>query len=199
MPATATATEIREAYRRAARRHHPDQAASAVGGDEASVGAMSAINEAYRVLRDPARRAVYDAQLRGTNRSAVPPATRAAAPAPQMPSAARVVFDQAGPVRYPWKLVLAMAALGIAVVLTGAALSRPSKTPPPDNILQTGSCVEIEYTGDAREVNCTGTGDLVVRTIVPFDASCPLGTSAHRDRQGLGNACIEASAPVGGE
>ncbi len=199
VPATATATEIREAYRRAARRHHPDQAATAAGGDEAPVGAMSAINEAYRVLRDPARRAVYDAQLRGTNRSAVPPATRAAAPAPQMPSAAHVVFDQAGPVRYPWKLVLAMAALGIAVVLTGAALARPSKTPPPDNILQTGSCVEIEYTGDAREVNCTGTGDLVVRTIVPFDASCPLGTSAHRDRQGLGNACIEASAPVGGE
>ena len=84
-----------------------------------------------------------------------------------------------------------MAALGITIVLIGAALVRPAPPARPDNILQTGSCVAIEYTGDAREVNCTGHGDLVVRTIVPFDQACPFGTSAHRDRQGLGNACVE--------
>ena len=33
---------------------------------------------------------------------------------------------------------------------------RPTPPARPDNILQTGSCVAIEYTGDAREVNCTG-------------------------------------------
>ena len=32
----------------------------------ADAGAMAAINEAYRVLGEPARRAVYDAALRGT-------------------------------------------------------------------------------------------------------------------------------------
>jgi DnaJ domain len=188
VPSTATAAEIREAYRRAARRHHPDQRAAA-GSPDGSLDAMAAINEAYRVLRDPARRAVYDAGRR-SGTSAVPPA--ASAPR-RAPTAVRspVPVDTTGPARYPWKLVLGMAVLGVAIVLTGAALARPSRPAPPDNILETGSCVEIEYTGDAREVNCTGSGDLVVRTIVPFDESCPPGTSAHRDRQGLGNACIE--------
>ena len=56
---TASAAEIRDAYRRLARRHHPDRAA------ERDATAMAAINEAYRVLGDAGRRAAYDAQLRG--------------------------------------------------------------------------------------------------------------------------------------
>jgi hypothetical protein len=46
---------IHHAYRAAARRLHPDAA-----GDEE---AMRALNEAWEVLRDPARRAAYDATL----------------------------------------------------------------------------------------------------------------------------------------
>lgn len=49
--------EIRAAYRRLARTHHPD----AGGGAH---GEMAAVNEAWRVLSDPARRAAYDASLR---------------------------------------------------------------------------------------------------------------------------------------
>jgi len=47
---------IRRAYRRLARRHHPDS-----GGDPRQ---MMRINEAWRVLGQPDRRASYDAQLR---------------------------------------------------------------------------------------------------------------------------------------
>jgi hypothetical protein len=62
--ARATAAEVRDAYRRAARDHHPD-----TGGDPQR---MSDLNAAWHVLGDPVRRAAYDRQLaaRPTARSA---------------------------------------------------------------------------------------------------------------------------------
>src|SRR6476659_8042296 len=56
---TASVDEIRAAYRRLARALHPD----AHGGIAAP--AMASVNEAWRVLSDPGRRANYDATLRG--------------------------------------------------------------------------------------------------------------------------------------
>jgi DnaJ-class molecular chaperone len=50
----ASGAEIARAYRRAARASHPD-------GDAAgSAERFQAVSDAYEVLRDPARRAVYD-------------------------------------------------------------------------------------------------------------------------------------------
>lgn len=49
---SATADEIKQAYRRGAMRHHPDR-----GGDEKK---FKEIEEAYRVLSDPAQREAYD-------------------------------------------------------------------------------------------------------------------------------------------
>jgi len=49
---SASAKEIRSAYRQAARTRHPD-----AGGSE---GAMQELNVAWTALRDPAKRAVYD-------------------------------------------------------------------------------------------------------------------------------------------
>jgi curved DNA-binding protein CbpA len=56
----ADADAIHHAYRAAARRLHPDTAESGAAGDDE---AMRALNEAWAVLRDPARRAAYDATL----------------------------------------------------------------------------------------------------------------------------------------
>jgi hypothetical protein len=53
--ARASADEVRAAYRRAARAHHPD-----AGGDGR---AMADLNAAWRVLSDPRRRAAYDREL----------------------------------------------------------------------------------------------------------------------------------------
>lgn len=55
---TASAEEIRSAYRRLARALHPDTH----GGTDDP--AMASVNEAWHVLSDPARRASYDATLR---------------------------------------------------------------------------------------------------------------------------------------
>ncbi len=55
----ATHDEVRRAFRRQARLHHPDAAAPRAGGGEA----MAAITEAWEVLGDPVRRAAYDAGL----------------------------------------------------------------------------------------------------------------------------------------
>lgn len=50
---TASADEIKKAFRRAAVQHHPDKE----GGDEAK---FKEINEAYEVLKDPSKRQRYD-------------------------------------------------------------------------------------------------------------------------------------------
>ena len=55
--AGATTDEVRAAYRRAARDHHPD-----AGGDPAR---MTDLNVAWHVLGDPVRRAAYDRELAG--------------------------------------------------------------------------------------------------------------------------------------
>ena len=175
----ASAREIRDAYRRLARIHHPDH------GD-ADAGAMAALNEAYRVLGEPSRRAVYDAALRGG-------ATSFRHPPPPGTGDPTLRPVDTTPARYPWKLVIGMAAIGITIVLVGAALYEPAEPARPDNLLGPGSCVEIEGNGDAREVTCSGEDDLVVAVLIPLDGRCPDRTVGHRDRQGRGLACV---APV---
>jgi curved DNA-binding protein len=53
---TATADEIRSAYRKLARKHHPDVAKDKKAGEER----IKEINEAYEVLSDPEKRKKYD-------------------------------------------------------------------------------------------------------------------------------------------
>jgi molecular chaperone DnaJ len=152
---------------------------------------MAAINEAYRVLSDAGRRAVYDRALDGPTGSAVPPSHhRATEDRAAVRSPTYNYPDELAPARVPWKLLGVMASIGIGFVLAGAVLIDSPEDPAPDGIIRSGSCVEIEANNDAREVACTGDGDLVVDQLVPIDARCPGGTAAYRDRQGLGIACV---------
>jgi curved DNA-binding protein len=59
VPRTASADEIKKAYRKLARTHHPDLQPSAERGRAAE--RFKEINEAYEVLSDPDKRARYDA------------------------------------------------------------------------------------------------------------------------------------------
>jgi curved DNA-binding protein len=56
VPKDATADAVRKAYRKLARRHHPD----VNPGDHAAEDAFKRISAAYEVLSDPKRRAAYD-------------------------------------------------------------------------------------------------------------------------------------------
>lgn len=63
VPRNATADEIKKAYRKLARKHHPD-----AGGDEAK---FKEINEAYEVLSDDKKRELYD-QYGTANENQIP-------------------------------------------------------------------------------------------------------------------------------
>jgi WD40 repeat protein len=71
----ANAKEIKAAYRKLARRLHPDVNRSADAAD-----LMSSVNEAYEVLKTPESRATYDALRRTGVRHAAPPPKPADSP-----------------------------------------------------------------------------------------------------------------------
>src|SRR5438552_15869940 len=63
----ASAPEIRRAYRRLARQHHPDR-----NPEPQSPERFRTLTEAYAVLNDPARRARYDHTIQPPARAHVP-------------------------------------------------------------------------------------------------------------------------------
>jgi len=188
---TASATEIRAAYRAAARRAHPDR-----HGDSSSAR-MASINEAYRVLSDPDRRNRYDAELRSSSASSSSSsssssATSASSSAAHTSSAAArvVVPEMHTPARFPWRFMLGLASVGIAIVILGVILYEPATPPPVDNILRPGDCVTLSPALEAVETTCDGPYDAVVHALVPIDERCATGTEPYRDRQGMGMACV---------
>ncbi len=187
----AAPSEIRAAYRRAARATHPDR-----HGDGSSAR-MAAVNDAWRVLGDPTLRRAYDEQLadrsaprpgtaRGGSAAGTPFGHAAASTAPPVPVT---------PAKVPWRFMISMAVAGIAVLVVGRIFTSPSDPEAPDNILRAGDCVALSVTLEASEVVCSGPYDALVRSLVPFDQQCPTGTESYRDRQGMGNACVERATP----
>ena len=194
----ATAEVIREAYRNLAREHHPDRRAIVL--DSSHPMTMAELNEAYRVLRDPGRRAVYDASLRtgsAAPQSAPPPRQAQAQSHTEGMKATAAEYashlvGRPGPARVPWRTLMFFGTLAIIGVIVLAQFTDSEGLKEPDGILRVGDCVEIEADGDAHEISCVGDEDvdLVVRAFVTFDASCPNGSEAHRDRLGMGVACV---------
>lgn len=176
--------DIRLAYRALARTLHPDAVASGSAAGRAGSD-MAAVNEAWRVLSDPARRAMYDASLRGA-----PPTVRPSGSRSAHADVEAVLQTRSSSSRFPkWPFVL-LFALAALFIVTAGALTQPSKAPGPDNLLYPGSCVTIVPNGDAAEVGCEAPHDAVVVTVVNFDETCPMETEARRDRQGRGYACL---------
>jgi molecular chaperone DnaJ len=200
----ATAAEIRAAYLTRARQQHPDVS----GPVAASSGSMVELNHAYQVLRRDHTRAEYDRQLR---RPSAPTTAEPEAPPygfdddgepiPPSPASRAVtrILTPGGPARMPWKLMAVAAVLGSIVILVSAAFVQSPKDEAPDGILRVGSCVSVEPNGDVREVACGPDAELVVRLLIPTDATCPSAYMPRRDRLGLGTACVEPYTGLTGE
>jgi hypothetical protein len=118
---TASPAEVRAAYRRAARDHHPD-----FGGDALR---MQDLNAAWHVLGDPVRRAAYDRQLARLDRgTAAAPTDPPFAPGADAAARAEVWADleddsPLGPTRAleGWWALLPPATLLVAIALGCAA------------------------------------------------------------------------------
>lgn len=177
---TATQDDIRRAYRALARNLHPDVAASSTHTSMT----MSEVNSAWSVLSDPRRRREYDRSLDEST-----PSGKADG------QDEREVFFRVpttvSPARFPWRGALFFVVLGIIVVLVLAAFVDPETPPGPDQLLTSGSCVDIDATLAVREVDCAGSHDAVVRQLIAFDAKCPTGSEPYRDSQGMGTACVD--------
>ncbi len=84
VPEDASAHEIRRAYRRLARQHHPD-----ISDHIGAADRFNAICEAYQVLHHPDQRARYDQHHRPTDRDLANAVNRQADPAGRPPGAGR--------------------------------------------------------------------------------------------------------------
>ncbi len=183
----ASPEQLRDAYRRLARLHHPD-ASGAGAGDAAR---MAEVNHAWSVLSDPVARREYDALQRvgsAVTGSAVPPSREGVRGSSRPP--------QLVPPRFPWRAMVIVAAVAAAVVLVAHAFTEPAEPGVPDQLIQTGSCVQIDREGFAVEVSCAGPHSAVVESFVAFDQTCPIETVGHLDRQGMGKACVRMVAPA---
>lgn len=175
---TADEAALRAAFRRLARTHHPD----APGGDAAR---MARVNEAWRVLSDPASRRVYNATLQPT----------ATAVAPEIAGEPELVGEgrhSRWRIPLPWLAVLG--ALLVIFVFTAYAVGPGQDGDDVDGVLRAGSCVRLDLQSLAFEVPCDGPHYGVVEHLLPFDARCPSGTESHPDQGGQGLACV---TPVG--
>ncbi len=151
---------------------------------------MAAVNEAYRALNDPARRARYDAGLRQP--APVPP-PRSAGPQGIEPDD-DVEFVPAGRgtllgLSLPWALVLGVLAL-IFVFTAFASTARGGKAPARSG-LSVGTCVIAQGGNIAVERPCSGPHEGVVVAVAPAGIQCPLDTVTLLDPGSPQHVCVK--------
>ncbi len=187
----ATPTELREAFRRAARAAHPDR------HGEASSAQMAVVNEAWHVLGDPDRRRRYDAEL------AEAEAERAAR---SSDDATQSSYDRTRPItvptpttyhqpaRFPWRFMAALASMGVLLIVVGLILYEPPSPVAPDGLLVPGSCVTLTEDGRAQEVVC-GQHQFQVRQVIEVTATCPVDTERYQAYQTGDTVCLVHTVP----
>jgi hypothetical protein len=205
-PADASDDQLRQAYRRAARRLHPDV------NPEVDADAMLQLNRAWAVLGVPDRRRSYDRSLQGpgpgpvegevTDGSAGGPAAGPdASEDPRLPPLARVLRPSA----------VIIAVLLVIFLVTAYAGPRPGgrtpSDPPPSSLPVTppagagtapagavpvgtlpggtdparlvGRCLRVAPGYDAV-VSCSSANDGLVVTVASGAGACPPATRAYR-------------------
>ena len=186
---TASAEEIHAAYKRLARRVHPD-----AGG---SASQMATVNEAYRVLSDPGRRALYDASRRAPVSSAGGGSARFHSGSfAEDTSDDDVDFAATAPwkLRVPfWSLLLlgTLFAMFLFTAYAGSSRTPAPKLPTVDGVLAINECVVmLGADAHAEEVPCGGRRDGVVVSFLAVEQKCPTGLVGLRRTDAAGVACI---------
>lgn len=190
--ASASTEEIRSAYRTLAGRLHPDRTGGASPAERALADRrMREINEAWHVLRDPARRRAYDESRLGSRHSASGAGRdRSVGAAVEHEPPTSVDDDDlvevmppmgavtAGLFRHlPWVALLVV--FGLIFVLTAYATG-DDPTPDPAPRVGAGSCVDVEAGPVTTVVSCDGPHDLQIVRQVREAAACPVDSEARR-------------------
>ena len=176
---TASAEQLRAAYREKVRVIHPD---SAVAASPTASLQMAEVVRAWSTLSNPDLRHAYDAELFDTGLFDVKSEAEDSFP-PTL-----IVRG-----RFPKGLIGSILAIGVVGVLVIDVMSGPVVPTKPDGLLQSGSCVVVDSNKLAIEVGCEVDHYGVVRQLIGFDMTCPSDTEAIRDRQGMGQACVVPS------
>lgn len=180
----ASVDEIRRAYRARMRALHPDINENSSNESER----LTELNTAWKTLSSPQLRRAYDASVLVSNTSFVSSGFRNTEP----------VISYA-PARFPWRGILITCLVGAVFVLVAHAMTTSSAPRPVDQLLSSGSCVNIDSSLSAVEVSCTEPHDAVVEQLIAFDRTCPLEMGQFKDRQGMGVACVLPARPVPGQ
>jgi hypothetical protein len=181
--AGASTDEIRRAYRERMRAIHPDVNKKSANDSQQ----MTEINLAWKTLSSPQLRRAYDASVFVSNSSSVSSGTRITEPV--------VLYT---PARFPWRGMIIASVVGAVLVLIAHAFTSPGVPRPIDQLLSSGSCVNIDSSLSAVEISCTEPHDAVVEQLITIDRSCPLEMGQFKDRQGMGVACVLPARPVPG-
>jgi molecular chaperone DnaJ len=170
----ASSEQIRKAYYDKARQLHPDGFADQPDAEAASRRAMQDVNEAWRVLREPASRATYDRALRQRSAPAERPRAVQVAtrdldrPYPRRaaePGDLTVALVRAA----PWVVVLAV----LAAIVVFTAYARGGD----ESHDLVGKCINVT-SGMPEEAPCDEPNDGRVVNIVKKQNLCTSGTTA---------------------
>lgn len=173
-------------------RYHPDrQSDQSPAAREQAEFRMRELNAAWDVLRSPARRAEYDARLRGDVPVWQQSRPRPKRTTPVVPHAAPLEPDRPGrpSPAAGWRLgpILAIVVAVVAVLGFAAWATASSDDDPPDVRVETGTPYEegtcvvltpVQARITALPTECSSIGSMVIREIVDLGRPCPQGMEA---------------------
>lgn len=191
----ASVEDLRRAYLRLARELHPDRTLESSGPDaEKAARRMQEVNEAWRVLREPASRAAYDRWIAGGRRTQRPVESPPATPPPP-PRHARRPEDHdddddldrpftSSPAEpgdigvsvaraLPW---LAVGVILVAIFIFTAFAGGADEPSGPAALV--GRCVSSGGASELAPVPCEGPNEGEVVLLVNRSSLCPAGSTA---------------------